>query len=37
VSVEEDGITVEVDNGVKIKFDKAAVRPPVPEVASTKK
>lgn len=37
VSVEEDGIVVEVDNGVKIKFDKAAVRPPVPEAASTKK
>ena len=34
VSVEEDGILVEVDNGVKLKFDKTAVRPAAPEAAS---
>jgi preprotein translocase subunit YajC len=37
VSVEEDGILVEVDNGVKLKFDKTAVRPAAPEAASTAK
>lgn len=37
VSVEEDGILVEVDNGVKLKFDKTAIRPAAPEAASTAK
>lgn len=37
VSIEEDGILVEVDNGVKLKFDKSAIRPAAPEAASTAK
>lgn len=38
VSVEDDGIFVEVDNGVKIKFEKAALRPaPDPQAANAKK
>lgn len=37
VSIEDDGIFVEVDNGVKLKFDKAAIRPAAPDAASAKK
>ena len=37
VSIEEDGILVEVDNGVKLKFDKSAIRPAAPDAASTAK
>jgi preprotein translocase subunit YajC len=34
-SIEEDGILVEVDNGVKLKFDKSAIRPAAAESASS--
>lgn len=37
VSIEDDGILVEVDNGVKLKFDKSAIRPAAPDAASTAK